>query len=92
MMAAAAAPVTYQIECWIRGYKVYGHLASVKNSTLRKHGNQHDHFAVAVLKEGMDSHLPREISRECLKMDRIIDVEVTGNANNQAFLKGSAVS
>ena len=35
----------------------------VKNSTLHEHDNQHNRFAVAILEEGTDSHLPCEISQ-----------------------------
>ena len=46
--------------------------------------SQHNRFAVAVLEKGTD----HEIGRKCLKMDGIIDVEVTGKCQGSGLPKG----
>ena len=63
--------------------KNIGHLALVKNSTFHERDNQHNRFAVAVLEKGTD----HEIGRKCLKMDGIIDVEVTGKCQGSGLPK-----
>ena len=87
MTTETAVPRSFSASGLIRGYHVYQRIwtphVGDKATTVREPGNEHDRFAVAVLKDEtlcIFGHLSQEISKKCFFFIRggVIGVEVTG--------------